>query len=32
MASIQWETDYATALARATSEHTFVFLDVFNPG
>jgi hypothetical protein len=29
---ISWESDYAAALARASAEQKFVFLDIFNPG
>lgn len=32
MANVPWESDYNAALARASSERKFVFLDVFNPG
>jgi hypothetical protein len=32
MANVPWESNYETALQRATDERKFVFLDVFNPG
>jgi hypothetical protein len=31
-ASIPWEHDYASALARASAERKLVLLDIFNPG